>query len=108
MARPLLSDELWQEIEHFLPPPKSRRFRFTGRKPLDRRKVLTGILFVLKTGIAWDDLPAELGLGCGRTCHDYLQTLEQAGVWERLHTHVLSLLNKADKLEWELGVVDAT
>jgi hypothetical protein len=33
--------------------------------------ILTGILFVLKTGIAWDDLPAELGCGCGKTCRRY-------------------------------------
>ena len=108
MTRALLPDELWQEIEPLLPAPKPRRFRFTGRKPLDRRQVLTGILFVLKTGIAWDDLPAELGLGCGRTCHDYLQQLQQAGVWQRLHTRILSLLNKAGRIDWLLGVVDST
>jgi transposase len=108
MTRTLLPDELWQEIEPLLPAAKPRHFRFPGRRPLDRRKVLTGILFVLKTGIAWDDLPAELGLGCGRTCHDYLQQLQQAGVWQRLHTRILSLLNKAGRIDWLLGVVDST
>ena len=49
MAKPLLPDELWERIEPLLPPPKPRRFRFPGRKPLDNRKALTGILFVLKT-----------------------------------------------------------
>jgi hypothetical protein len=44
-------------------PDLARRFRFPGRKPLDYRKILTGILFVLKTGIAWDDLPSVLRLG---------------------------------------------
>ena len=73
MSKPLLPDGLWQEIKPLLPPPKPRRFRFPGRKPLERRKVLTGIIFVLKTGMAWDDLPPDLGLGCGRTCHDYFQ-----------------------------------
>ena len=62
MSKPLLPDGLWQEIEPLLPPPKPRRFRFPGRKPLERRKVLTGIVFVLKTGMAWDDLPPDLGL----------------------------------------------
>jgi transposase len=99
---------LWREIEPLLPPPKPRRFRFPGRKPLDRRRVLTGILFVLKTGIAWDDLPAELGLGCGRTCHDYLQQLQQAGVWDALHQRLLARLNRAGRLDWSLGVVDST
>jgi len=108
MSKPLLPDGLWQEIEPLLPPLKSRRFRFPGRKPLDRRKVLTGIVFVLKTGISWDDLPSELGLGCGRTCHDYLQKLQKAGVWEKLHVRLLSQLNRAGSLDWNLGIVDST
>src|ERR1700756_3148782 len=68
----LVSDTLWQRVEPLLPPPPKRRFRFPGRKPLDYRKILTGILFVLKTGIAWDDLPAELGCGCGKTCRHFM------------------------------------
>jgi transposase len=108
MSKPLLPDGLWQEIKPLLPEPKPRRFRFPGRKPLDRRKVLTGIVFVLKTGISWDDLPPDLGLGCGRTCHDYLQELQKAGIWEQLHTRLLSRLNRADRLNWDLGIVDST
>jgi transposase len=67
MAKPLVSDELWKRIEPLIPPPIPRRFRSPGRKPLEPREVLTGILFVLKTGIAWEDLPAECGWGCGLT-----------------------------------------
>ena len=59
--KPLVSDDLWQRLEPLLPPPPRRRFRFPGRKPLDSRRILTGILFVLKTGIAWDDLPGRAG-----------------------------------------------
>ena len=51
MAKPLLPDELWDKVEPLLPRPKARRDIYPGRKPLDRRKVLTGILFVLRTGI---------------------------------------------------------
>jgi len=53
--KPLVSDALWEHLQPLFPPPPPRRFRFPGRKPLDYRKVLTGILFVLKTGIAWDN-----------------------------------------------------
>jgi transposase len=63
MAKPLVSAALWQRLEPLLPVPKPRRFRFPGRRPLDYRKILTGIIFVLKTGINWEDLPAELGWG---------------------------------------------
>jgi transposase len=58
MAKPLVSDALWQRIEPLLPPPPPRRTRYPGRKPLDHRKILkilTGIVFVLKTGINWEE-----------------------------------------------------
>src|SRR6516164_9202706 len=68
IMKPLVSDDLWDRLSPLLPPPPKRRFRFPGRKPLDYRKILTGILFVLKTGIGWEYLPSELGCGCGKTC----------------------------------------
>jgi transposase len=108
MVKPLVSDELWERIEPLLPPPKPRRFCFPGRKPLDFRKVLTGILFVLKTGINWEDLPAELGWGCGKTCKKYLKAWQQAGVWQRLHGLLLSELREADLLDWSRAAADST
>jgi transposase len=85
-----------------------RRFRFPGRKPLDCRKVLTGILFVLKTGMAWDDLPAELGCGCGKTCRHYLQAWHEAGVWRQLHAALPAELNGADRIDWARALIDAS
>src|SRR6476659_6505179 len=104
----LVTDALWERLEPLLPPPPPRRFRFPGRKPLDYRKILTGILFVLKTGIAWDDLPAELGCGCGKTCHRYLRRWHQAGVWLQLHALLLAELNGADAIDWERALIDAS
>ena len=60
MAKPLLPDALWAKVEPLLPRPKRRRFRYPGRDPLTRRQALTGILFVLRTGIRWNDLPRSL------------------------------------------------
>jgi transposase len=71
--KPLLTDALWERLQPLLPPRPRRRLRFPGRKPLDPRKILSGTLFVIKTGIAWDDLPAELGWGCGNTCRHQLR-----------------------------------
>src|SRR5436190_13639283 len=93
--KPLVTDALWERLQPLLPPPPARRFRFPGRKPLDYRKILTGILFVLKTGIAWDDLPAERGCGCGKTCRHYLRAWHQAGVWRPLHAVLRAELNGA-------------
>jgi transposase len=106
--KPLVSDELWDRVQPLLPPPTPRRFRFPGRKPLGFRQILTGILFVLKTGIAWDDLPAELGCGCGKTCRHYLRLWYQAGVWQRLHAVLLAELNGADQIDWRRAIIDAS
>jgi transposase len=108
MAKPLVSDELWSLLEPLLPPPKPRRFRFPGRKPLEDRKALTGILFVLKTGIPWEDLPSEMGCGCGMTCWRRLQAWQQAGVWFRLYQVLLDRLDDADKIDWARAAVDST
>src|SRR5215472_2894699 len=106
--RLLVTDALWERIQPLLPPPAPRRFRFPGRKPLDYRKILTGILFVLKTGIAWEDLPAELGCGCGKTCREYLKRWHQAGVWTKLHAVLLAELNGADQIDWRRALIDAS
>jgi transposase len=106
--RPLVSDALWERLRPRLPPPPPRRFRFPGRKPLDYRKLLTGIVFVLKTGIAWDDLPAELGCGCGKTCRHYLRLWHRAGVWQELHAMSLAELNGADQIDRERALIDAS
>jgi transposase len=107
MAKPLVSDELWKRIEPLLPRPKPRRFRFPGRKPLEPRKVLTGIAFVLKTGIAWEDLPPECGWGCGLTCKRYLRRWQRQGVWQKLHEVLLAELNGADRIDWSRALVDS-
>jgi transposase len=106
--KPLVTDALWERIQPLLPPPPERRFRFPGRKPLDYRKILTGILFVLKTGIAWDDLPADLGCGCGKSCRHYLRLWHQAGVWRQLHALLLAELNGADQIDWRRALIDAS
>jgi transposase len=108
MARPLVPDKLWEVIKPLLPAPKPRRFRNPGRKPVDDRKALTGILFVLKTGIPWEDLPVEMGCGSGMTCWRRLRDWQQAGVWAQLHQVLLAKLENADKIDWSRGAVDST
>jgi len=106
-VKTLVSDDLWAAIEPLIPPPKPRRRDHPGRKPLDRRKVLSGIVYVLKTGIAWEDLPAELGLGCGKTCRAALDEWQRAGVWDRLHRVLLAKLNAADRIDWSRAAIDS-
>ena len=56
MARSLLTDEEWALISHVFPPPAA-----TGRPRCDPRQVLNGILWILRTGSPWRDLPEEFG-----------------------------------------------
>ena len=98
MAKPLVSDELWELIEPLI-SVKPRRFRHPGRKPLPDRQVLSGILFVLRTGIPWEHLPQEMGCGSGMTCWRRLRDWQQAGVWEALHQVLLARLQCADEIE---------
>lgn len=108
MAKPLLDDALWNLIEPLLPAPKPRRRKYPGRKPLDRRKVLTGILFVLKSGIPWEDLPQEMGCGSGMSCWRYLQAWQKAGVWDKVHKLLLDRLRAEEELDLSAAVVDCS
>jgi transposase len=108
MAKPLVPDDLWEIIQPLLPPAKPRRFRYPGRKPVGDRETLTGILFVLKTGIPWEDLPVEMGCGSGMTCWRRLHDWNQAGVWRRLHQVLLAKLQGADEIDWSRAAVDST
>jgi transposase len=106
MAKPLLPDELWEIIEPQLPKwtpsPKG------GQPRLDDRKVLTGILFVLKTGIPWEDLPCELGCGCGMTCWRRLRDWQADGTWDKIHRALLDRLRGADKIDWSRALIDSS
>jgi transposase len=102
----IVSDELWELIEPLL--PKRERSRRGGRSRHPDRATLSGILFVLHTGIAWRHLPAELGFGSGVTCWRRLDEWQRAGVWEKLHRLLLDRLRATGQLEWARAVVDAS
>ncbi|MDQ5827667.1 MAG: IS5 family transposase [Chloroflexota bacterium] len=105
MAKKLVTDELWEVIEPLLPeePPKPKG----GRPRVDDRAALTGILFVLKSGIPWEMLPQEMGCGSGMTCWRRLKEWHEAGVWEELHRILLDRLGKADEIDWERASLDS-
>ncbi len=108
MPKPLLDDALWSVIEPLLPPPKRRRRRHPGRRPIGHRETLTGILFVLRSGIPWEMLPKEMGCGSGMTCWRRLKRWQEAGVWERLHRLLLSRLRAADRIDWSRAIADSS
>ena len=105
MSKSILPDDLWAIIEPLLPPepPKPKG----GRPRVPDRATLTGILFVLRTGIPWELLPPELGCGSGVTCWRRLRDWQPAGVWERLHRALLDRLGAADRIDWSRACLDS-
>ena len=105
MSKPLVSDELWAIVAPLLPaePPKPKG----GRPRVSDRAALTGIIFVLKSGIPWEMLPQELGCGSGVTCWRRLRDWQEAGVWDRLHRELLDKLGEVDRLDWSRASLDS-
>ena len=105
MSKELVSDELWEVVQPLLPeePPKPKG----GRPRIDDRAALTGIVFVLKSGIPWEMLPKEMGCGSGSTCWRRLRDWQEAGVWEELHRVLLDRLGEANQVDWERASLDS-
>ena len=109
MSKPLIDDQLWSIIEPLLPRPKRRRKKNPGRLPgVTNRAALTGIVFVLRSGIPWKMLPLEMGCGSGSTCRRRLKAWQQAKVWDRLHQVLLSKLRQAERIDFSRAVVDSS
>ncbi len=105
MGKQLVSDELWEIVEPLLPlePPKPKG----GRPRVPDRAALTGIIFVLKSGIPWEMLPQEMGCGSGSTCWRRLREWQEAGVWRKLHRVLLDRLGEADEIDWSRASLDS-
>ncbi|MDJ0391702.1 IS5 family transposase [Roseomonas sp. E05] len=105
MAKPLVPDDLWAAIKPLLPPERPKPQG--GRPRLPDRAALTGIVFVLTTGTAWERLPVEMGCGSGMTCWRRLRDWQAAGVWSRLHKVLLERLQAAEALDWSRAALDS-
>lgn len=108
MPHALLDDALWALIEPLLPKRRRRNRQYAGRKPIPDRAVLTGILFVLRSGVPWNMLPREMGCGSGTTCWRRLVRWQRAGVWKRLHAVLLAELHRRGELDLARAVVDSS
>jgi len=97
-----LTNEQWERLQPFLPPQKPR----TGRPALDHRTVLNGILWVLRTGAPWRDLPERYGKWT--TVYSRFQRWRKAGVWNRILKDVQTLVDQDGNVDWEIHFVDST
>jgi transposase len=105
MGKLLVPDELWAVVEPIL--PKHPYVPGVGKPRVPDRVCLTGILFVLKTGIPWEDFPQEMGC-CGMTLWNRLDEWRKAGVWEQLHRLLLDKLRGADRIDFSRVIVDSS
>ena len=105
MSSILVTDELWNEIAPLLPMEVPRPNG--GRPRIPDRKCLMGILFVLKSGIPWNDLPGEFGCGSGWTCWRRLALWSALGIWPELHRRLLNALGRLGAIDWSRAVVDS-
>jgi transposase len=106
MAAPLVPDELWAIVEPLLPPERSKPKG--GRPRTPDRACLTGIIFVLKSGIQWEMLPREMNCGSGMTCWRRLRDWTHAGVWLKLQHELLNRLQGAEQIDWSRAAMDAS
>jgi transposase len=101
MQEAFLSDEQWARIEPLVPKSRSK-----GRPWADNRRVLEGILWVLKTGARWRDLPKKYP--SPSTCWRRLQQWEKRGLWLKIWRQFLSELDQQGKLDWSESFLDGS
>jgi transposase len=101
MQTKLLTDEQWRRIEPLLP-----KLRSQGRRWSDNRAVLEGILWVLKTGARWRDLPPQYP--SASTCWRRLRLWEERGVWLAIWRAFLRELDRRGRLDWSESFLDGS
>src|SRR5438309_9003570 len=106
MANALLPTALWDLIEPLLPIPEDKPEG--GRPRRSDRACLTGILFVLRSGIPWEMLPQELGYGSGMTCWRRLRDWQEAGIWNLMHFALLDWLSRDSRIDWSKAMLDSS
>src|SRR6516164_9452923 len=102
MAIAILPGALCDLIAPLVPTPISKPRG--GRPRLPDRACLTGIVFVLRSGIPWRMLPQEMGCGSGMTCWRRLRDWQQAGIWDLIHFVLLNWLSRDGQIDWSRAV----
>ena len=102
--KPMLTDERWSKIEPLL--PKEGRLIKRGRPPKGNREVLEGILWILRTGARWRDIPEPLP--SGSTCRRRLLLWEEQDLWLDIWRAFLAELDATQKLDWDEAFIDGS
>src|SRR3954463_15029081 len=102
MHRHQLTDEQWDLVKEFVPQKDSAM----GRPPADSREMLDGIMWWLRTGAPWRDLPERYGPW--KTVYDRFNRWRKDGTYERIIERLQVQLDEDGKIDWDLWCVDGT
>lgn len=108
MARRPVSKELWLQLQLLIPALVPSAIGGAGKLAVSDEAALNGLLFVLQTGIQWEDLPQSLGYGSGITCWRRLRDWNAAGVSGQLHQAMLTRLREHDQIDWSRASIDGS
>jgi transposase len=97
-----LTDEQWARLEPLLPPEKPR----TGRPAHAHRTILNGMLWILRTGAPWRDLPERYG--AWQTVYSRFRRWQLAGVWDRVFAELQRQADADGRFDWAVHFVDGT
>jgi transposase len=97
VGRGEITDKAWERMAPLLPENGQR-----GGQWQDHRKVVNGILWKLRTGAPWRDLPERYGPW--QTCYDRLVRWRRDGIWDRLLEHVQTKSDAVGEVEWVVSV----
>ena len=98
-------DKFWEKAKPLLVLPPRKRKSPSGRKPLDKRRVFNGILYVLRTGCQWKRMPREYG--SGSSCHRYFQAWVLQGVFRGIWSLCLKEYDDLKGIEWRWQSLDS-
>jgi transposase len=101
VGRGEVTDAAWERIAPHL-PRNGRR----GQQWADHRRVLNGILWKLRTGAPWRDLPERYGPW--RTCYARFVRWRRDGTWDRLLAHAQSKSDAVGEVVWEVSIDSTT
>ena len=108
MARRPVSKELWQKLQPLIPPFIPSNKGGPRARAVSDKAAFEGIIFVLRSGIPWEDLPQSMGYGSGMTCWRRLREWQAAGVWQQLHLAMLQHLREYDQIDWGRASIDGS
>ena len=97
-----LTNEQWERIAPLLPKPKTKR----GRPAQEHRQIMNGMIWVLRTGAPWRDIPERYGKWT--TIYSRFQRWRKSGIWDKMFAELQTALDVESNVDWEIHFIDST